>query len=255
MGEWDGLPQASQYAPTQQGLGALFQRLEAVDRLLRQLTGANILAAADVVATKGGLTIASELKVTGQTRIDGPLEVTGAGHVAGPLSVTGDMSTQGRLTVEGPAEIKGTLSLPAGVVDNEALASPVRPASLYTATDNDTTLSPSAWTAGVTAQATVPAGFTAAVVSVTSKVTVQNNASNNTAQVSGATRIAGAAGFSALSAPVEPGTSGSVMTTYARTLTGLTPGQTFDCQALAYFSPAPAYISSAGVAGTILWFR
>lgn len=138
MGEWDGTPQASQFAATATGLSALFQRLERVEKLLRQLTGANILSAADVIATKTGLTIASELLVTGATRIE------------------------------------GTLSLPAGIVDNASLATPI---GFAAASNGQTNFSvPTSPTNLAATSLTTPSGFTSAVVLSYVSILAQNPA-------------------------------------------------------------------------------
>lgn len=138
MSQWSGTPQASQFAPTARGLEALFQRLETIEQQLRALTGANILSPAGIGVDLEGMTIASS------------------------LAVTGNMLVQ------------GTLALPAGIIGNEALATPVGWGyKTNTQSDFGVGLGP-AFTQLAVANLAVPAGFTAALLLVFGKVRLFN---------------------------------------------------------------------------------
>src|SRR5665647_2399920 len=65
--------------------------------------------------TRSGTSVTAEDEVT----VDGALIVTG------PLDVTGPAAFAGDTTIGGNAAITGTLSLPAGIINNAALTSPV----------------------------------------------------------------------------------------------------------------------------------
>lgn len=73
------------------------------------------------------------------------------------LDIEGDFTATGNTTIGGNARITGTLSLPAGIIDNDALANPIVPAgasNTVTAFGLSTTES-----VVVSASAVVPAGF------------------------------------------------------------------------------------------------
>lgn len=216
MGEWDGNPQASQFAPTPRGLEALFQRLERVERLLAALTGANILSAADVFASKNGLTIASELLVTGATRIE------------------------------------GTLSLPAGIIDNDALANPVKP-ERFGGVGNS--FGVNGWTTVASAAVTVPDGFTKCVVAATGFYRAQNNSTAG-GYLAGRVLINGTPGEQS-SKQVSAGLGQQDTATADALLSGLASGQTIPVTVQVYF---PVTLSAdanntARVSGTLMWFR
>jgi len=84
------------------GDDAIIRRLQDLERTVRELAAANILATAGINAVPNGII------------------------VQGSETVNGPLITNGALTINGAATITGTLSLPAGIIDNDALASPVR---------------------------------------------------------------------------------------------------------------------------------
>jgi len=216
VSEWDGSPQASQFAATPRGLDALFARIGRIERLLSQLTGANILSAADVFASKGGLTIASQLLVTGATRIE------------------------------------GTLSLPAGIIDNDALASPVVPDRF---TGSAAGFGVNGWTTVAAATVAVPAGFTKCVIAANGYYRAQNNSAAG-GYLAGRVLINGAPGEQS-SKQVAAGLGQQDVATTDGLLTGLGPGQAFIVSVQVYFPVVlAADINNRGrVSGTLLWFR
>jgi len=111
---------------------------------------------------------------------------------------------------------------------------------------------------------TVPAGFTAANISVISRVFAYNNNGSGGANTLGADYFAGQtciAGIEddALSMIVlGQGSSGISISPLAATLTGLTPGSTFTITIGAnsyYLDWAANPLNTATVSGNILWFR
>ena len=88
------------------------------------------------------------------------------------VTVDGDFIVDGQLNVTGAAVIGGTLSLPAGIIDNDALAAPVSP-GVYHAEAVGFTVSTS-----LAAKATItvnpPAGYTRAMVSAVASASAYN---------------------------------------------------------------------------------
>lgn len=83
------------------GLGRLLNIIKEQERRIAALERGAPLRAAGISASPDGLTVGSS------------------------LDVTGDLSATGNTEIGGNASITGTLSLPAGIIDNDALASPV----------------------------------------------------------------------------------------------------------------------------------
>ena len=121
MSEWT--PPSSSDFPGQptDGIDALLRKVERTKRELDDATN-NLLKAAGISVGPEGLTIDSELLVTGATRIE------------------------------------GTLSLPAGIIDNDALANPIIFDGTWNEADNFAI--PTTATEIVSASFVVPAGFT-----------------------------------------------------------------------------------------------
>lgn len=94
--------------------------------------------------------------------IESALEILGSLDVSGDLNVTGSATFSGDTTIGGNARITGTLSLPAGIIDNEALASPLVTAHGFGDADGFG-LTPTRTT--ITSMTlTVPAGFTTSLI-------------------------------------------------------------------------------------------
>ncbi|MDM8084755.1 polymer-forming cytoskeletal protein [Cellulomonas cellasea] len=146
---------------------------EATSNLLRS---AGIWVAPSGMTIKSSLTVEGDLAATGSTQIDGTLDVgaqttiggtlgvTGvttlgaATSVTGELSVTGSATFSGDTEIGGNARITGTLSLPAGIIDNDALMNPIQFVDVF-ASDSGLNYSTSQ-TSLATCTLTVPAGFT-----------------------------------------------------------------------------------------------
>lgn len=113
-GLWDGTPQASQFQPTGRGLDALFQRIAAIEKRLRDMSGANILGAANVTVDKQGITIASKLTVLGQLAL--PAGIIGNDALANPVQGgSGGLSASGYgLSSTQAAVVSTTILVPTG---------------------------------------------------------------------------------------------------------------------------------------------
>ena len=197
----------------------------------------------------------------GVTTVDGELDVVGN------LDVTGTAAFDGNTTIGGNAAITGTLSLPAGIIGNDALTSPVVPQSVFGSITNFAlTARNPVTTADVikTVTITVPAGMTSAVISVISRVFAINNNTTGGINTFGADYFfaqTGIAGFLDTALPKVVDGSGSsdiAISPFAKVLTGLTPGGTFTVTIGAcsdYLNWAASASNLATVSGNILWFR
>ena len=134
---------------------------------IRILEGGNIEV--DGEATFGGdTTIGGAIVVTGPATIGGGLDVTGR------AGFTGNTTIGGALDVTGAARILGTLELPAGIIGNDALASPVLPA-VAGASSSIVSFSTTP-TVVVAASVTIPAGVTRALVMAIATMSATENA-------------------------------------------------------------------------------
>jgi hypothetical protein len=186
----------------------LVRRVQSLEKAVQQLAAANPFAPMGITPTPDGFTVTGTETVTGALVVNGPETVNGTQTVNGPLNVNGAMA------------VTGTLSLPAGIVNNDALASPVSPGSAGLSDPGH------AYTTTSTVYAqqsiTVPAGFTQALVFLG----VSAGAWNNTAAydyIYVAGDINGSAGGSTPQGAA--GSSyGSASAFAIRTLTGLSGG-------------------------------
>lgn len=71
------------------------------------------------------LRAANVFGLTGIKPKDGGTDLDGFVNINGPLEVNGDSEFNGAISITGAASITGTLSLPAGIIDNDALTNPV----------------------------------------------------------------------------------------------------------------------------------
>lgn len=101
------------------------------------------------------------------TTVTGTLDVEGTENVSGDLNVTGDASFGGHMAVV------GTLSLPAGIIDNAALANPVAPVAAHAEASNFALTTTATQRAAVTVA--VPSGFTSAAIIGTVRATAKNS--------------------------------------------------------------------------------
>jgi len=120
----------------------LVAKIQAMQRELGDLTS-SLLRSAGISVSPEGMTINRALEVLGQMNVQGDLDVSGGAVFSGDM------------------RIEGTLSLPAGIIDNEALASPLRYVSAFGNSEGFAVPS-----SGETSQAIftvqVPPGFTKA---------------------------------------------------------------------------------------------
>lgn len=139
----------------------------------------------------------------------------------------GGTSFDGYVHINGPAKITGTLDLPAGIIGNDALASPVSPGSAGLTQQNFATSTGAATYAQ--ASIAVPAGYSQALVmnGVSAGAT---NSGAGTDVLYVAASINGTAGGEQ-PAQTAAGAYGSGSAFAIRTLTGLTGGSiTVECR-------------------------
>lgn len=142
------MAQPGQFAP--KGEDHLIRRIQELEQKVQQLAAANPFAAMGVRPMPDGLV------VEGYETVNGPLEVNGA------------------MTINGPATITGSLSLPAGIIGNEALASPSTSVASHAQADSFS-ITTGANVEKLRATISVPAGFTKAAVYGTATMSVFNN--------------------------------------------------------------------------------
>ncbi|HEY9249287.1 MAG TPA: hypothetical protein VIO38_09160 [Rariglobus sp.] len=214
-------------------LGDLKRRLAAVERY-------GPLRAAGIGVSPDGMTVDRSLSV------------------AGDLSVTGDAAFSGDTIIGGNAAITGTLSLPAGIIDNAALAQPV----VYrSGVANEPGIAvATTQTVRAVASLVVPENFTTANVVVLGSASVVNSTTSTqyaylTAYVGingeewawgGGQRVTLAAGF-----------TGSILAPLIRTRTGLTGGDAITAYVKIWASAALAADSAAwaGVEASVTFSR
>lgn len=222
-----------------------------LDYLTEQKRGAARQARTSAFARSG-----TSVTAEGVTTVDGELDVTGTLDVTGPLAVHGTAAFDGNTTIGGNAAITGTLSLPAGIIDNAALASPITAAVGH----NDNGATNFAVTTTRTTVAsytfTVPAGFTRALI----LAVAQADAVNTTAAVD--TLVVGAylnGTFTGIAAAqdVAPGGFGGATKATARLLTGLTGGGTFTVSTgiYCYLGWASHAANSCNIDATVVYLR
>ena len=199
---WTGpTPTPQQFPPNEpNGIRKLLDKIAALELRIKESTS-NLLRTAGIRLTKLGMFIDSSLTVGGS------------------------------LDVTGPMVVGGTLSLPAGIIDNDALTSPTK--SQMVQTDATNFALTTTYTTKVTSTITVPAGFTAAVIAITGRVLAFNTNSTGGADAAGADYLRARpsiAGVVGIPLPlVVAGSNSSVVNVapMATVLTGLTPGGTF----------------------------
>jgi len=180
----------------------------------------------------------------------------------GVTTVDGELDVTGDLVVSGHAVITGTLSLPAGIINNDALTSPTVPQFIYATTNTYVVTITETTRASVTV--TVPAGFTAAVVSVMGRVDGRNGNTTGGWDAAGGdllhsrSVIAGVPGLDMDLSVLGSGDHAVSVMPLATVLTGLTPGGTFVLAANVWseYQNWPAHAKNiAEISGTVTWYR
>lgn len=141
------MPQPGQFAP--QGDDWLVREVQNLRREVNELRAANPFGAMGIKPMPDGLI------VEGYETVNGPLEVNGE------MAVNGEMDVSGAADFTGNVRIGGTLELPAGIIGNEALASPLTTGAAGFTAQNQTFTTTA--TVFGTQEITVPEGFTKAV--------------------------------------------------------------------------------------------
>jgi hypothetical protein len=136
----------------------LIRKVQDLERTVQQLAAANPFAAMGIKPMPEGLI------------------VEGYETVNGPLEVNGDSTFNGSITINGPAAITGTLSLPAGIIDNDALANPIFTSSGYG--DASGFSVPASEVTVASATIPVPAGYTKATVTGIGAIYLYNSSPN-----------------------------------------------------------------------------
>ena len=199
---------------------------------------------------RSGMSVTAEDEVT----------VSGDLIVGGELAVHGSAAFDGNTTIGGNAAITGTLSLPAGIINNDALASPVIPGSVWQTASNFALNT--SWSTVVTATVTVPTGVTSAAVSAKGSVTgfMNQDSPDNVDYLYGMLFVASASSGTYPLAVSDLGGSGTVHVFRDTVLTGLTPGGSFIIALQAstgyetWTSPSSPG-NSARLGASIQWYR
>jgi len=184
---------------------------------------------------------------------------------AGDQELHGNTTIGGNTSIGGTLAVTGTLSLPAGIINNAALASPVAAQYIFLDVMNFG-LTAGTFVTKATQTITVPAGFSQAVVQVVAKVGVTNPHTTGGLDGLGGDfiyclpRIGAVNGhvFGAIIPGAAAGGSGFDITALSTILTGLTGGGTFvvDVQgAVSFANMAANADNEASVSGTIEWLR
>jgi hypothetical protein len=179
---------------------------------------------------------------TGDAEFNGNVDVGGTQNVGGTLHVTGN-------TV-----IDGTLSLPAGIIDNDALATPVVVGQAFQATSGFSLSVAGAYI--ITINQATPAGFTKVVVTAFGRVLGQNSTASGDSlytdiDVNGA-------GGNQFPTGVGAGTGNTSSVGFTTTVTGLTTGATVSTKLFASTGAAGWAASGANAADlsvTYSWSR
>jgi hypothetical protein len=200
------------------GDDALIRRIQDLERAMRELAAQNPLATAGLVPSPNLLTV------------------------------------NGGLNVNGAMAVTGTLSLPAGIIGNDALTSPVTPGVVYASATNFAVTTTE--TAIIAGYSTVPSGFTQAVISLTGRIYAVNGTAASD-YLFGKTTIATHYGYGLPSQVAAGGTNINV-SPFAYIVTGLTGGSTIPITLTAKSQTANWAANGANtaeIAGSILWFR
>lgn len=160
------------------GLGRLLNEIKSLRRDVAELQRGAALRGAGIRVSPEGMTVNSSLAVQGSLDASGNATFTGDTEIGGDLDVTGRADLSGDTTIGGNAAITGTLSLPNGIIDNDALANPiVQQSEQGVAESFGITTSP---VQRATYQIPVPTGFTNAHMIVSATAAIHNTGSVDT---------------------------------------------------------------------------
>jgi hypothetical protein len=205
--------------------------------------------------------------VVGTQNVSGDLNVTGATTIGGPTTISGLTTVSGTNGIESSNYVSGTsgwkfdgtsLEANTGVIGNGALANPLSPTRVHS--DANTFTVTVAWATIATATATVPAGYSQALIlSMAVGATANNStAASDFLYARGRVNTGPLGGYSLGSADVPPGKYGLTFDFQTGLLTGLTAGSTltFTAQVSSAFGSWAA--NSGNVANldvALLWLR
>ena len=153
----------------------------------------------------------------------------------------------------GAVRIEGTLDLPAGIIGNDALTSPVVPAPFYAASSNFAV--PNSWTAALEHLLTTPAGFTQCVVIANAWARIKNTSGATASSFGCLAQIDGASGPWDDDRAIPDNLFGNLQATYATLVSGLTDGETIAIRTRVFSSPALSADADnqATINGVVLW--
>jgi len=191
-----------QFAP--RGEDYLVRRQQDLERQVKELAAANVFG------------------LTGIKPKDGGTDLDGFVNINGPLTVNGASEINGTQVVNGPMTITGTLSLPAGIIDNDALSDPIVPGAYHSDIQNiSITSGPNVEKLRI--DVPVPTGYTRALVSLTATMNMLNNSGATDSAYLGA-NINGTSPGWASNATAAAGAEVSLSNTVALLVTGLAGG-------------------------------
>lgn len=189
-----------------------------------------------------------------QLAASNPLGAAGIRAVEDGIVVEGSETVNGPLIINGPATITGTLSLPAGIIGNDALASPMITEALNNYINNYSVDTTSTVRASVTL--TVPDGFTTAVVMTNATAMAQNSTASTDylyvqAVVDG---VNGGEMYTSAAAGLAVG----IASPFNTTIYGLTDGQEITVAVATrtgFAAWAASTAAQANIYVTVLYFR
>jgi hypothetical protein len=238
---WSGPTPTPQEYPKNEpnGIRKLLDKIKALELQIREATS-NLLGTAGIRLSLAGMFIDSSLTVGGS------LDVTGPTTIGGTVGVTGDATFSGDTTIGGNAAITGTLSLPAGIIDNDALAHPTIVGSAAAEFGMSAAIAlsanPAAPTTLTTLSVVVPAGATNAIAttSVVPAIYTASGTGSFTATVESTLTSGGTGAFSYAGQIVDVvgAVTSACTVTKPIVLAVVTPGATITMRATAYASGA-----------------
>ena len=240
---------------------SLSKRLEKVEAQLARLASASAFYGTGMHPNGAGGLDSDNFDPTHGFSLQGD---TGDAEFNGNVDVGGTMDVGGTLHVTGNTIIGGTLSLPAGIIDNDALANPVTGDYAF-ASATGFGLSSAAYLPLATATRPVPSGFSQAIIIMTGGLFAYNPNTSGGADGTGTDSIECAVnatpGYGSETYPVGVSGSGGFASAHAHVAylyTGLVAGTsiTFELLGTSTFADiAPNVDNRCDVSGSIIWLR